>query len=50
METQKAARETQKAARETQKKKEKKTRRIICYLNSEKIMKISFYYSKKNGF
>ena len=32
------------------KKKEEKIRKTIYYLNSEKIMKISFYCSKKSGF
>ena len=32
------------------KKKEQKTRRTICSLNSEKTMKTFFYCSQKNGF
>ena len=32
------------------KKKEEKIRKTIYYLNSEKIMKTSFYCFKKNGF
>ena len=32
------------------KKKKEKIQKIIYYLNSEKIMKTSFYYSQKNGF
>ena len=36
--------ETQKVA------KKKKTRKTIYYLNNEKTMKTSFYYSQKSGF
>ena len=32
------------------KKKKEKTQKTIYSMNSEKIMKTSFYYSKKNGF
>ena len=32
------------------KKKKEKTRKTIYSMNSEKIMKTSFYFSKKNGF